>query len=91
MAVCKYCGKEMLTHCSCLPKLIIDGETVDRIRFGKERRYSSKYGHSPNRCGDCGCRTGDFHHFSCDQEEHPVTHKQLLMSIIEGKDIQPTK
>lgn len=91
MAICKYCGKEMLTHCSCLPKLIINDEKVDRIRYGRERLYSSKARTAPGRCKDCGCKLGEFHHFNCDQEEHPITHKQLLMSILEGKEIQPTK
>lgn len=90
MAVCKYCGKEMLTHCSCLPHLMIDGEKVERIKYGKEKAYN-KHHRPSGTCGDCLCKLGEYHHFSCDQEINPKTGKQLLVDIISNKDIQPVK
>ena len=78
MAVCKYCGQEMLDHTSCLPKLSIDGVIYDRIKYGNE---SSNKKQDPI-CRDCGCILGDFHHFNCEIEESPVTNEQLLSSII---------
>ncbi len=82
MAVCKYCGKEMLDRHSCLPKVSINGKVYDRIRFGDERR--SFIG---DICHDCGCKKGDFHHFCCDMEESPATHRQMFSEILEHMDI----
>lgn len=90
MAVCKYCGQEMTAHTSCLPKLSIDGVIYDRIKYGDEKKYNPKK--QGPICGDCGCNLGDFHHFNCDTEESPVTHEQLLMSIITKEaEIYPVK
>ena len=93
MAVCKYCGKEMLVHTSCLPYIYIDGERFERIKYGKEKVYN-KHRTPSGTCGDCGCRIGDYHHFNCDSEINPKTGKQLLLDIIgdkDGKRIYPSK
>lgn len=82
MAVCEYCNKEMLTHCSCLPYLIINGEKVPRIKYGKEKMWSKH--HKPaGICHDCSCKLGEYHHFRCDMEMNPKTNTQLLLDLLD--------
>jgi hypothetical protein len=47
-----------------------------RIPFGKETHIdTSGFG---DRCPDCGCKRGHYHHDNCDVEECPICHTQML-------------
>lgn len=91
MAVCEYCGQEMLKYTSCVPKIIIDGVTYERIKYGHEDGGKGTFG---SICPDCSCILGDYHHFNCDIEISPVDGRQLLMQILEDREgtrIIPTR
>ncbi len=74
MAICQYCGKEMLdpgtVSCS-LDTIIFDGEIFKR---------DASYYDDNERCHDCGIlnRPGNIHHFGCDMERCPKCGGQLI-------------
>ena len=78
MAVCKACGREMLTAKGCIDSVIsIAGKEYPRIKAGDPGDFL--YGASPDtRCGDCGAQPGGYHHWGCDCERCPKCHRQLL-------------
>ena len=78
MAKCEYCGKEMLKAIGCKKVIIIsNGKKYQPIKYGFEHYYNGTF--DPNeRCGDCGCKVGHYHHPGCDVEECPVCGGQLL-------------
>lgn len=76
MAVCKYCGQEMLGGTSCHPTIIINGSRFMRIRYGDAKDYPDIA--DQHRCHDCGCKKGMVHHWLCDMERCPNCGGQLL-------------
>lgn len=87
MAICKYCGQEMLAHTSCYPKVKIQGKVYDRIKFGDEPKLAT----DTMKCKDCGCYRGMYHHFNCDVERDPINKDQMLLMILADKTIKPVK
>lgn len=74
MAVCEFCGQEMLTAKGCIVKKVYcDGKAYDRLRVGDEGEY--EYG---ERCTDCGALYGHYHHWGCDNEHCPACGGQML-------------
>jgi len=74
-AECPYCGKRMLKEngCDC-NYLIISGKEYKRIRYGEDHPgYELS-----DRCHDCGCKKGYYHHPNCDMETCPSCGHQLL-------------
>lgn len=80
-AKCPMCKGYMLRVDECSPNPIyIRGDTgekrYERIPFGQETRIdTSRLG---ERCPDCGCKRGHYHHEGCDIEECPICHRQML-------------
>ena len=54
---------------------MLNGKTYSRIRYGDER---DDWGSDKNPCHDCKVVKGELHVPSCDVEECPVCHEQLL-------------
>jgi len=77
MAICKQCGKDMLTTDSCTKiPIIVNGISFDPIPYGEETR--AEFSVNSERCHDCNVEIGGFHHGRCDVEECPVCHRQLI-------------
>ena len=78
MAKCPFCGREMLTANGCKSGWILyKGERYKRIKVGAPGDFLE--GSDPDsRCGDCGAKTGHFHHWGCDCERCPVCGGQLI-------------
>ena len=78
MAKCEACGREMLSANGCkYGRIIFDKKHYDRIKVGDPGDFLE--GSDPDsRCGDCGAKTGFFHHWGCDCERCPVCRGQLL-------------
>lgn len=74
MAVCTWCDQEMTTARSCSASVLHrNGTSISMIPYGGERGW----GTSP-RCGDCGVRSGGFHHLGCDIQCCPVCRGQMI-------------
>jgi hypothetical protein len=69
MAVCNYCGLEMMAAVSCTDTpIVIRGLEYKPIRNGRKR----------GRCGDCGAPPGGVHHHGCDMERCPACRGQSI-------------
>ena len=66
MAVCSWCGQEMLTGASCTEGALHEGDTVWPLVP------------ATSRCGDCGVRSGGLHHPGCDVQRCPRCAGQLI-------------
>lgn len=90
MAICAYCGKDMLKSdgCSCdsIDIFIDQWREFPRIRYGDPGDFlyirNEKRGAldplDTRRCGDCNCKVGRYHHWGCDQEVCPECGMQML-------------
>lgn len=78
MVICEACGREMLTAdgCDCT-HIEIDGELYPRIKYGDPGDLSYGYPQT-ERCPDCACRLGNYHHPGCDTEACPKCGLQLI-------------
>lgn len=75
MAICEYCGKEMLDNvgCSC-EKIEYDLIMYNRIKAGDKNDWVR-----PGEvCHDCGAPYGTYHHPGCDMERCPRCGHQLI-------------
>lgn len=81
MVKCKYCNREMTTATGCrCSEFRIDGEWTPRIRFGRKGDLAWGYREfkKDDRCPDCACRVGYFHHPGCDMEACPKCGEQSI-------------
>ena len=60
MAICKECGRDMLTADGCgVAFVTVNGKRYERVKYGAAADlFPRQYG----RCGDCGARHGHYHH-----------------------------
>lgn len=75
MAICEYCGQEMITAKGCtFTKIrLANGKVYERMKVGDEGWVDMG-----KRCPDCGAMYGGYHHFGCDIEHCPVCGRQQL-------------
>ncbi len=77
MAICTFCGSEMLHGTTCSEEPIRIGDVdYEPIRWGDERGY--RFQHVTDRCGDCSVPKGAVHHHGCDLEQCPACLSQAL-------------
>ncbi len=77
MAICTYCGNDMIHGTSCSEEpLRLRGVDLPPIRWGDESGYP--FDEMTERCGDCGVPKGAVHHHGCDLEQCPACKRQLL-------------
>jgi hypothetical protein len=77
VAVCTFCGNEMLGGTGCSEEPVRVGDTYyEPIRWGDERGY--KFWDVSARCGDCGVPSGAVHHHGCDLEQCPACEGQAI-------------
>jgi hypothetical protein len=66
---------EKIVEAQQIPSLSLNGRPVPRTPFGAEQ---SDWRAERMPCGDCGVLKGEFHVPSCDVEECPACHGQLI-------------
>lgn len=77
---CEICNRIMLKAESCFDKdYIIDGKRYQALR------YHNKFGEG-ERCHDCNCKQGEFHHTGCDNERCPSCFGQFISCDCEIDD-----
>jgi hypothetical protein len=77
VAICTFCGSEMLHSAGCSGETLrVGGVDYEPIRWGDEKGY--RFGYVTDRCGDCGVPKGAVHHHGCDLEQCPVCLSQAL-------------
>ena len=70
-AICQTCKGDMSKVKGCYDTpVIINGKKHKRIKVG-DKRDSLDTLKPDGRCGDCGAKTGHFHHRGCDLENCP--------------------
>lgn len=76
-AKCPFCEGHMhvVDGCSDHPAHL-GKRTFPRIPFGQETEIDTS--DMGDRCPDCDCKRGHYHHAGCDIEECPVCHGQIL-------------
>ena len=68
--LCGVCGRNPMKSQGCRIGLVyVNGRPYPRIPF---------YGEPGERCHDCNARSGQFHHWGCDDERCPVCGGQLI-------------
>ena len=67
MATCIDCKLEMTTAAGCT----LSEVTIDGVPYPRDRS-------TDRRCGDCGAKSGEFHHLGCDLERCPRCGRQLI-------------
>jgi len=74
MAKCNWCNRDMLTSKGCKKdNIIINGKEYKQIKYGDESSHWDS-----ERCHDCNCERGQYHHPGCDVERCPVCEGQLI-------------
>jgi hypothetical protein len=77
MAICTFCGNDMIHGTTCSEELLrIGGTDYEPIRWGDEKGYP--FGDMTERCGDCNVPKGAVHHHGCDLEQCPNCYSQAL-------------
>ena len=79
MVVCKYCNGEMGVAIGCIPLPVVFKDTqkqIKRLRYGVDDEQDQAF-HS-ERCPDCGCKVGGYHHVGCDIEKCPRCEGQFI-------------
>ena len=71
-AICDQCKKEMVKGGSCIPTHWPNGKAAIKYRGGWG------VGETPDRCHDCNCRIGGYHHAGCDVERCPCGMQALM-------------
>jgi len=61
--------------CTGAPVELKDGTTLDPVKYGDEKDFSEEFS---ERCHDCNCKVGEYHHPSCDMERCPKCDGQLI-------------
>jgi hypothetical protein len=75
--ICECCNKEMKDGVACNPiDIVIGGVSYQLIIYGNETRFPQPF--ESEYCPDCGTPKGKYHHSTCDIEECPKCHRQLL-------------
>ena len=76
MVVCKFCRKEMLDGKGCLgvPFKYKDGLAIEPIKYGFHEHDT----YPEERCHDCACEMGHYHHPGCDNEICPRCDRQAI-------------
>ena len=83
MAVCEWCGEEMLSPlvASCRENTVIafpDGAELPAVRYGSDAVEATGDDPHAHRCHDCNIQVGGFHHPGCDMEQCPRCGGQLI-------------
>lgn len=80
MAICDVCEREMLKAPGCVKTVwLIEGNQLDAYRFGDEPWYGVTPPHAMlERCHDCCCKVGEYHHPGCDSEQCPSCFGQAI-------------
>lgn len=86
-AECELCGQRMRKVDGCTWEYIESkGRLHKRIKYGDE-----DFQWADERCHDCACLPGHYHHFNCDVEQCPICGGQLIgcdcdFAYSDGKD-----
>lgn len=87
MAICKLCGKDMLTAKGCNEHCYVHGQKyIPAIKNGGPGDWSE--GKPGRACHDCNAQPGEYHHYGCDAERCPVCKGQMLSCNCWGDKIQ---
>ena len=84
MTICKYCYGEMteVDGCVKIPFRYKDKKVLQPMKFGSNREglYIKKEikEEGIERCGDCACKIGNYHHSGCDIERCPRCDGQAI-------------
>jgi hypothetical protein len=83
MVKCKFCSKEMLKAAGCIrvPHLFKDGIVMEPIKYQNEDGSVDA-----NRCRDCACMSGYYHHPGCDNEKCPRCGGQSISCNCEKEE-----
>lgn len=77
MAICEYCGRDMLTAKGCVQVPVTIGDEIyEPIKVGAPGDFY--FGEENAVCGDCGAHAGYYHHPGCDCERCPKCGGQLI-------------
>jgi len=87
MAICNFCGKEMIGASSCIESyIVIDGKKYHPIRY--QERKDIVFGEREAGCPGCNVRDGGFHHVGCEFEICPKCHNHWIYCRCSGIKIR---
>lgn len=87
MAICEFCGKEMLGASSCIESyIVINGKKYLPIPYKKKRNMV--FGEKETRCPECHVQEGGFHHVGCGLEICPVCQNHWIYCRCHGIKIK---
>lgn len=92
MAECDVCGVEMQSGVSCsASELRVNGTTMRRIPYGREKLWGPSQPRVGSRCSDCGVKVDGFHHPGCSKEECMACGQQLFCCDCEKEEPQSNR